>query len=659
MRYDIYWYEVITSLECLPFENDEKYFLTLWIVEGCNPVRELNNVDDLFSGPSFCAGVISCVETRFASPWADGQTILQELVQDSLGDVLEWYDYNDAMNTWLQNNPFIAAASVTYDNTTSLLTATNVQDAIDEIASGICASITECIETNWLPDDVDLFTLDWVQVQTGDTLVTTNTLSSAWLVLTSTVNGVADSEDLTTAVQNLIDASTDTVTNTVAWHQIATHTSVDGTVVNINETVTAITAGTNWFTYTSEDGSTDDVTFTVVNPWTSTAAQEVRVNGTLVATIPLNQYDIQIDNAGSDFDISDDSITITETNGDTATISFAKYNVTVTTQPNGDQLIYQNGNLLGTIYKNGIDINYDNTTSGLAATNVQAAIDEINSAVVSVWGWFTITDTTNTQTVVAGDTMTFLGQNLITPVVSATDTVTIGFNTTWATNGQVPYYNWTNVVWTTPLSENIYTDDGTLLGDRVVSMNANHLRFADTITPNKYIQIDTDVVPQLTLNTWTNNLTFWHDGMDAFIMNSNNSDISTFWQNIAIWATAWNLQLTSSNFISLDSTTGNYVIGTAPDSTTTVTQAIVRDVDWKLFLRNLATLSTARYTDTWTPVANVETVHTHALTAGEDIQVQVRDSVTKEIVDVEIRIISATTFWVTSTTTDELKVVAL
>jgi hypothetical protein len=54
----------------------------------------------------------------------------------------------------------------------------------------------------------------------------------------------------------------------------------------------------------------------------------------LVKTIDLNQNDIQINNAGSDFDLTDDSLSFVETNGDTATISFAKYNVTVTTQPN-------------------------------------------------------------------------------------------------------------------------------------------------------------------------------------------------------------------------------------------------------------------------------------------------------------------------------------
>ena len=76
----------------------------------------------------------------------------------------------------------------------------------------------------------------------------------------------------------------------------------------------------------------------------------------MVKTIDLNQNDIQINNAGSDFDLTDDTLSFVETNGDTASISFAKYNVSITTQPNGDQLIYQNGNLLATVYKNAVDI---------------------------------------------------------------------------------------------------------------------------------------------------------------------------------------------------------------------------------------------------------------------------------------------------------------
>jgi hypothetical protein len=76
---------------------------------------------------------------------------------------------------------------------------------------------------------------------------------------------------------------------------------------------------------------------------------EVKVDGTTVATIPLNINEIQIDNAGSDFNLSDDSLTFLETNGDSATISFAKYNVTATANPNGSTTISQNGVALATI----------------------------------------------------------------------------------------------------------------------------------------------------------------------------------------------------------------------------------------------------------------------------------------------------------------------
>jgi hypothetical protein len=65
--------------------------------------------------------------------------------------------------------------------------------------------------------------------------------------------------------------------------------------------------------------------------------------------------------------------------------------VSVTVQPNGDQLIYQNGNLLATVYKNAIDIAYNNTVSGLTATNTQAAIDQLASLIAS--GAFTVSDT--------------------------------------------------------------------------------------------------------------------------------------------------------------------------------------------------------------------------------------------------------------------------
>jgi uncharacterized protein YbcV (DUF1398 family) len=100
----------------------------------------------------------------------------------------------------------------------------------------------------------------------------------------------------------------------------------------------------------------------------------------------------------------------------------------------------------------------------------------------------------------------------------------------------------------------------------------------------------------------------------------------------------------STDRLILRSLTNNYTLLTAPTAATSQTKALVRDDSTgRLYLKDLSTLN-ARYANTWTPTANVETVHTHTLSAGEDIQIQVRDSATKEIVSVEIRIISATTF---------------
>jgi hypothetical protein len=110
------------------------------------------------------------------------------------------------------------------------------------------------------------------------------------------------------------------------------------------DVVTELKPITNGFTYKNELGDDVPVTYVVVG-----SNMEVKLDGTTVATIPLNLNEIQIDNAGSDFNLADDSLTFLETNGDSATISFAKYNVTATANPNGSTTISQNGVALATI----------------------------------------------------------------------------------------------------------------------------------------------------------------------------------------------------------------------------------------------------------------------------------------------------------------------
>jgi len=73
---------------------------------------------------------------------------------------------------------------------------------------------------------------------------------------------------------------------------------------------------------------------------------------------------------------------------------------------------------------------------------------------------FTLTDGTTSQSIANTDTFTVTGINLISTVVSATDTLTVGINFSGATAGQVVGYNGTNVVWITPVNTNFNITDG-------------------------------------------------------------------------------------------------------------------------------------------------------------------------------------------------------
>ena len=274
------------------------------------------------------------------------------------------------------------------------------------------------------------------------------------------------------------------------------------------------------------------------------------------------------------------------------------------------------------------------------------------SAVGGASGLFSISDGTNTQAIGVGNTINFATWALLKSVVSATDTVTTSFDTTGATAGQVPKFNGTTMTrWN---ADNIYTADWTLLANRTVTMSndwSKNLTFT-TADLNSKTELFNDSSSWSTawLQTW---FEFTADWSYAWSIWARTDTLSIQ------WSTAWDVEIISSTTLRLDSVQ-DYRLVTAPTVATTQTQSLVRDASTgRLYLKDLATLSSARYANTWTPVANVETVHTHALAAGEDIQIQVRDSATKEIVSVEIRIISATTFWVTSTTTDPLRVIAL
>ena len=70
----------------------------------------------------------------------------------------------------------------------------------------------------------------------------------------------------------------------------------------------------------------------------------------------------------------------------------------------------------------------DVATLTTTATNISAAINELNSAVTAA---FTIRDSSSTtQQISSGDVFTFAGDSNITATVSATDTMTITLNST-------------------------------------------------------------------------------------------------------------------------------------------------------------------------------------------------------------------------------------
>tara|TARA_A100001011_G_scaffold37570_1_gene35594 strand:+ start:140 stop:943 length:804 start_codon:yes stop_codon:yes gene_type:complete len=120
----------------------------------------------------------------------------------------------------------------------------------------------------------------------------------------------------------------------------------------------------------------------------------------------------------------------------------------------------------------GTDIG-DPATLATSAKTIVAAINEINTS-VSATG-FTMSDGSTTQSVVAGNTVTFTGSSGITATVSATDTLTLSLDASLAhhyfdsigtkhnADGSNTY---TNLVVTrvTKTSAHIYHDTGSTLG---------------------------------------------------------------------------------------------------------------------------------------------------------------------------------------------------
>ena len=265
--WEIMWYSIRPDMYCLDSLDFTKEHYLVFVPNLSCPqesYREIRQVDSITNWAAFC-----------------------EKVQDCIWDVIEWFDYNDAFNVRLINNPF---------------------------------PIPVILTTNWNTISISVA---W-NTPVTENIILSNALTGAWLNIISTVNWVAASKDLWPSVQALINANTDAVTNTIAWHLIASHTSVDNQIVDINETITSLQTPTL---------AGNVLTIPFKNETWST--QSVTVN--LGSLAPIN--DINISNAT--YSAAANIITLTENNWDVYTIDLSEFSIITNTLPNGDIQVTQ------------------------------------------------------------------------------------------------------------------------------------------------------------------------------------------------------------------------------------------------------------------------------------------------------------------------------
>ncbi|MCP4975015.1 MAG: hypothetical protein GY931_02525, partial [Maribacter sp.] len=228
---------------------------------------------------------------------------------------------------------------------------------------------------------------------------------------TTVQDAIADLAAITETVTNLVDNNDGTIT----------YTNEDGTLQTINKSdLTDNLDGT----YTFDNGDGAPITFDGTDDQDAT---EVNLNGP-----------IDVDGDGNDETTVQEAIadlagitetvtnlvdnldgTVTYTNEDGTPQTINKSNLT----DNGDgTYTFDNGDgvpitFVGSDDQNANEVIYDNTTSGLTATDVQAAIDEINAAAGTVAlvdngdGTYDFTDAGGTTTTITDTSISTLADN--------------------------------------------------------------------------------------------------------------------------------------------------------------------------------------------------------------------------------------------------------
>ena len=184
-----------------------------------------------------------------------------------------------------------------------------------------------------------------------------------WNEVTNSYTKLDNALDVLTTVQPTPLATGNTTNLNTVFKDANNDTWIvdsQGDAVKIGaETVTNVEIITDGFKYTNESGNVVNVTQKLDSTDPLNQKIQTFVDGTKVFEFPLYTVnnDIQINNAGSEWNLTDDQITILETNGDSQTINFP-YRVTVVVNPNGSIDIKQNGVIIGTIPAPTADVAY-------------------------------------------------------------------------------------------------------------------------------------------------------------------------------------------------------------------------------------------------------------------------------------------------------------
>jgi hypothetical protein len=139
----------------------------------------------------------------------------------------------------------------------------------------------------------------------------------------------------------IVDETITTLTSVQATGKtIGTYTNEAAAAVDIKETVTSFASITDGYQFTSEDGTVYPFTFTFDNTTPSAPQLLVNYGATIVATIPLNSYDVNIATTGG-FALNPltDVITITETDGETHTIDLSYLRSTLTSTDGSVEIV--------------------------------------------------------------------------------------------------------------------------------------------------------------------------------------------------------------------------------------------------------------------------------------------------------------------------------